>query len=62
MNAARAFSTGPRANPFDSVKTSLGGSHFYNLPRLGDSRLETLPYSVRVLLESAVRNCDEFNV
>ena len=23
---------------------------------------ETLPYSVRVLLESAVRNCDEFNV
>jgi len=24
--------------------------------------LERLPYSVRVLLESAVRNCDEFNV
>jgi len=24
--------------------------------------LETLPYSIRVLLESAVRNCDEFNV
>ena len=23
---------------------------------------ETLPYSVRVLLESVVRNCDEFNV
>lgn len=24
--------------------------------------IEKLPYSVRVLLESAVRNCDEFNV
>jgi aconitase A len=23
---------------------------------------EKLPYSVRILLESAVRNCDEFNV
>lgn len=25
-------------------------------------RLERLPYSIRVLLESAVRNCDEFSV
>ncbi len=24
--------------------------------------LERLPYSVRILLESAIRNCDEFNV
>ena len=24
--------------------------------------VEKLPYSIRVLLESAVRNCDEFNV
>lgn len=24
--------------------------------------LDSLPYSIRVLLESAVRNCDEFNV
>ena len=23
---------------------------------------ETLPYSIRVLLEAAVRNCDEFSV
>jgi len=23
---------------------------------------DALPYSIRVLLESAVRNCDEFNV
>lgn len=26
------------------------------------SSLEKLPYSIRVLLESAIRNCDEFNV
>jgi len=32
------------------------------LPALNDSRIERLPYSIRVLLESAVRNCDEFNV
>jgi aconitate hydratase len=32
------------------------------LPAIGDSRLDSLPYSIRVLLESAVRNCDEFNV
>jgi aconitate hydratase len=25
-------------------------------------RIDSLPYSIRVLLESAVRNCDEFNV
>ena len=24
--------------------------------------LESLPYSIRVLLESAVRNCDDFSV
>jgi aconitate hydratase len=24
--------------------------------------LDNLPYSIRILLESAVRNCDEFNV
>ena len=58
----RAFASGPQKNPFDKVKTSLGGSQFYNLPALGDKRLDTLPYSIRILLESAVRNCDEFNV
>jgi aconitate hydratase len=62
FNAARAFSAGPKPNPFDKVKTSLGSRAFYKLPTLGDQRLESLPYSIRVLLESAVRNCDEFNV
>lgn len=29
---------------------------------MNDKRLDKLPYSIRVLLESAVRNCDEFEV
>ena len=35
---------------------------YYSLPALGEERYAKLPYSIRVLLESAVRNCDNFNV
>lgn len=64
---ARAFASSAQTNPFDkSVKTTLdhaGKAHnFYKLPALGDSRIEKLPYSIRVLLESAIRNCDDFAV
>ncbi|WAR29563.1 ACOC-like protein [Mya arenaria] len=49
--------TGP--NPFEKLRSPLevGGEKFsfYSLP-------EKLPYSIRVLLESAVRNCDNFYV
>ena len=51
------------SNPFSNLKASLdinGEQHsFYNLPALGDKYKE-LPFSIRVLLESAVRNCDNF--
>ena len=54
------------ANPFASVKKTLevnGQKYtYFSLPDLNDERVKTLPYSIRVLLESAVRNCDEFNV
>jgi len=51
------------SNPFDAkVADSLevNGKTFkyYNLNKLNDSRLERLPYSIRVLLESSLRNCD----
>ncbi len=67
MAPVRAFASSAQPNPFDrSVKTSIehaGQKHnFYKLPALGDSRVEKLPYSIKVLLESAVRNCDDFNV
>ncbi|XP_033725426.1 cytoplasmic aconitate hydratase-like isoform X2 [Pecten maximus] len=35
---------------------------FFNLTALNDSRYDKLPFSIRVLLESAVRNCDGFQV
>jgi len=54
------------SNPFSQVKKELeieGQKYnYYSLPSLNDDRVKTLPYSIRVLLESAVRNCDEFNV
>ncbi|XAR73729.1 Aconitate hydratase, partial [Bertholletia excelsa] len=34
----------------------------YSLQDLHDPRIEKLPYSIRILLESAIRNCDEFQV
>jgi aconitate hydratase len=65
--SARAFASSAQPNPFDkTVKSTLehGGQkhNFYKLPALGDSRINQLPYSIRVLLESAVRNCDDFAV
>lgn len=52
-------------NPYSNLKASLdidGKNYtFYNLPALGD-KYQELPYSIRVLLESAVRNCDNFQI
>ncbi|KVI08747.1 Aconitase/3-isopropylmalate dehydratase large subunit, alpha/beta/alpha, partial [Cynara cardunculus var. scolymus] len=42
-----------------------GGGEFgkyYSLPSLNDTRIDRLPFSIRILLESALRNCDEFQV
>ncbi|KAF2072777.1 hypothetical protein CYY_005899 [Polysphondylium violaceum] len=55
------------ANPFDRIKesfnTSDGESYsLYNIQKLQDKRIEKLPYSIRILLESAIRNCDNFQV
>ncbi|XP_022977379.1 aconitate hydratase [Cucurbita maxima] len=55
-------------NPFNGILKTLenpDGSVFgkyYSLPALNDPRIERLPYSIRILLESAIRNCDEFAV
>jgi len=52
-------------NPFGYLKVPLdidGTEHsFYNLPALGEKYIK-LPFSIRVLLESAVRNCDNFQI
>ncbi|CAL5188196.1 unnamed protein product [Lathyrus oleraceus] len=56
-------------NPFNKILKTLqkpgdGGEFgkYYSLPALNDSRIDALPYSIRILLESAIRNCDEFQV
>lgn len=35
---------------------------YYSLPSLNDPRIDSLPYSIRILLESAIRNCDGYEV
>ncbi|KAI7736193.1 hypothetical protein M8C21_007974 [Ambrosia artemisiifolia] len=55
-------------NPLKGILTTLprpGGGEFgkfYSLPALNDPRIDKLPYSIRILLESAIRNCDNFQV
>ena len=47
-------------NPFSVLLRDLGDSKYYDFTALNDSRLASLPLSIRVLLEAAIRNCDEF--
>uniref|UniRef100_A0A8D2JMP9 Cytoplasmic aconitate hydratase n=1 Tax=Sciurus vulgaris TaxID=55149 RepID=A0A8D2JMP9_SCIVU len=53
-------------NPFAHLAEPLDPAQpekkFFNLNKLEDSRYGRLPFSIRVLLEAAVRNCDEFLV
>lgn len=52
-------------NPFDKLLSELpgvAGKKIYSLKALNDPRVEKLPFSIRVLLECALRNCDEFNI
>lgn len=64
----RKIATMASENPFKGTLTSLpkpGGGEFgkfYSLPALNDPRIDKLPYSIRILLESAIRNCDGFQV
>jgi aconitate hydratase len=53
-------------NAYAHIKKDLNVNgqtyNYFSLPELGDARIQTLPFSIRVLLESALRNYDEFNV
>lgn len=53
-----------KSNPFASLLKKLAGfdASYYDIQALHDPRLKSLPFSIRVLLESAVRNCDGFEV
>ena len=43
---------------------NVGGKDYtyYSLPQLNDERVDKLPFSIRVLLESNLRNYDDFTV
>ncbi|XP_031500013.1 aconitate hydratase, cytoplasmic [Nymphaea colorata] len=64
----RKITTMAGEHAFNGILTSLpkpGGGEFgkfYSLPALNDPRIDKLPYTIRILLESAIRNCDEFQV
>ncbi|EPQ05176.1 Cytoplasmic aconitate hydratase [Myotis brandtii] len=58
--------SGNMSNPFAHLAEPLDpaqpGKKFFNLNKLDDSRYGRLPFSIRVLLEAAIRNCDQFLV
>ncbi|XP_010276105.1 PREDICTED: aconitate hydratase, cytoplasmic [Nelumbo nucifera] len=64
----RKIATMASENAFKGILTSLpkpGGGEFgkfYSLPAINDPRIDKLPYSIKILLESAIRNCDNFQV
>ena len=64
MYCADSFLRMSKLNPFRPYLKKLKGfdSSYYDIQALNDPRLKTLPFSIRVLLESAIRNCDEFEV
>jgi aconitate hydratase len=53
-------------NPYDHLLTSLeidGKQYsYYDFGKLNDPRIDSLPIAIKVLLECALRNCDDFNV
>ncbi len=55
---------GRKSNQFENLRGSVNvqgqNYQFYSLGKLNDPRLDTLPYSIRVLLENTLRNNDEF--
>ena len=55
-----------QGNPFQNLCKELKCGDktykYFDLQDLKDDRLAKLPFSIRVLLEAAVRNCDEFAV
>ncbi len=53
-------------NPYQHLLTALPLNHqqysYYDINKLADPRIKELPIAIKILLESAVRNCDGFNV
>ncbi|XP_071552890.1 cytoplasmic aconitate hydratase-like isoform X2 [Panulirus ornatus] len=52
----------PYSHLLSDIKIGNDSFKFYNPLGLKDNRYERLPFSIRVLLESSLRNCDNFQV
>ncbi|XP_069482095.1 cytoplasmic aconitate hydratase isoform X2 [Ambystoma mexicanum] len=52
----------PFAHTVEPLDPERPEKKFYNLNKLEDSRYARLPFCIRILLEAAVRNCDDFLV
>lgn len=53
----------PTGHPFNRLITDLSQyGQYFSLPKLEDPRYAALPYSIRVLLENAIRCCDDFQI
>ncbi|PKU37589.1 hypothetical protein llap_12104 [Limosa lapponica baueri] len=65
VQADEASSRAKARSPYQPVIEALGSypqKKFYNVSKLGGAKYDTLPYSIRVLFESSIRNCDGFLV
>ncbi|KAG5507586.1 hypothetical protein JKF63_06535 [Porcisia hertigi] len=65
-SAVHRAKKGPHPNPFNakflaSMQVDGGSANYYKINEIS-TKYNCLPFSIRVLLESAVRNCDEFDV
>ncbi|VAH75983.1 unnamed protein product [Triticum turgidum subsp. durum] len=67
-SAVEGAGAAPATDRFAKTLTNLpkpgGGEYgkFYSIPALNDPKIDKLPYCIRILLESAVRNYDNFQV
>lgn len=63
FNHSRSYFASMVNNPYLKIKKTLDGTRkeYFCLRNLNDERLLELPYSIRILLEAAVRNCDEYS-
>ncbi|KAL7867643.1 hypothetical protein SRHO_G00090270 [Serrasalmus rhombeus] len=62
-----ALTSSQQAHPFnhliDTLQTEKNKAQkYFNPQKLGDPKYERLPFSIRVLLEAAIRKCDGFYV
>lgn len=60
--AAGAIMSNPYRQFLEPLHPNCKEKKFYNLLKMRDDRYAQLPFSIRVLLEAAIRNCDSFLV